>query len=300
MGATLAFTEMISAKALLLKNTRTRELLKLRPDEQPTGAQLFGNNPVDMAAAAELVEEAGFDLIDVNMGCPVRKVVSNGSGAALMKNLDLAGKIVAAIRRQVKVPVTAKIRAGWSKDSINAAKTARVLEDNGLSAIIVHPRTRDQGYSGAADWKIIGDVVESVKIPVVGNGDVVDGASAINLFKMTGCAGIMVGRAALGNPWIFREISSKTGGGTLSPNPDTTERYTVFLAHFRGLRQDCGRKTAFKRMKKLGSMYIKGFKGAPAARKAMNSARSGRELVKFVKNVLLPATPSSGDKGFFD
>ncbi|MHC4945416.1 MAG: tRNA dihydrouridine synthase DusB [Planctomycetota bacterium] len=287
MGATLCFTEMISAKGLMLGNVQTRKYLSTAAGEAPVGAQFFGRDPDLLAAAAEKAAVSGFDLIDINMGCPVRKVVSVGSGVALMKEIPQACKIVRAVKDRVDLPVTAKIRSGWSSDTINAMDFARALEDSGLSAVTVHPRTRDQGYAGAADWALIGRVKEHVRIPVVGNGDVRDGPSARELRETTGCDGIMVGRAALGNPWIFRDALAALHDRPIPPPPDRKERFEVFCQHMEGLLEELGHERGSRSLKKFGAWYIRGFRGAPAARAALHESRSSEEIESIVRSVLL-------------
>jgi nifR3 family TIM-barrel protein len=287
LGASLAFTEMISARGLLSDNRKTRELLAIRSDERPAGAQIFGTDPSEMAEAAARIESAGFDLVDINMGCPVRKVVSTGAGAALMNDIPLAARIVSSMVARVRIPVTAKIRSGWSLESINAVELSQTLEREGLSAIIVHPRTRDQGYAGRAEWPLIGTVRQAVSIPVIGNGDVTSGEEGRALMESTGCDGIMIGRAALGYPWIFMEVRASLDGGPRPPKPGAKERYAWFITHFRGLRSECGPMLAALKMKRLASYYIRGQRGAPAARGALHRARTAKIMIKIVKDVLL-------------
>jgi nifR3 family TIM-barrel protein len=287
MGATFCFTEMISAKGLILGNVQTRKFLAIAPGEAPVGAQLFGREPDLLAEAAEQAAERGFDLIDINMGCPVRKVVSLGSGVALMKEIPQACEIIRAIRARVDLPVTAKIRAGWSEDSINAMEFALALEDAGLSALTLHPRTRVQGYAGSADWSLIARVKERLRIPVVGNGDVKDGSSARRLRETTGCDGIMVGRSALGNPWIFREALAALRDDTAPPPPSREERYEIFCMHMEGLLKELGRERGSRSLKKFGAWYIRGCKGAPKARAALHASRSSEEIETIVRSVLL-------------
>lgn len=288
-GASLAFTEMISARGLLLGNRKTRSFLSIHLGERPAGAQLFGADPVEMAEAAAAVEAAGFHVVDLNMGCPVRKVVSLGAGAALHRDVSRAARIVRAVGKRVGIPVTAKIRAGWSPGERNAVVMARALEEAGASAVIVHPRTRDQGYGGKADWTLIAEVKAALSIPVVGNGDVTDGAAAARMKALTRCDGVMIGRAALGRPWIFREAAAALSGRPPPPPPGGRERYAAFLFHLRGLRREVGPFQAVARMRRMAAWYVRGFRGAPAARAALNRARSTRELVRIVRPLLRAA-----------
>ena len=208
MGAGLVVSEMVSAKAITYNNSKTYELLKIDEGEHPIAVQLFGSEHEIMADAAGKISDAGMDIIDINMGCPMPKIVNNGDGSALMKNPELAGRIVESICKCTDKPVTVKIRSGFDKTSVNAAKMAKVLEQAGAAAITVHGRTREEYYSGLSDWDVIRDVKENVKIPVFGNGDVVDEQSAIAMLEYTGCDGVMIGRAGRGNPWIFRTVGA--------------------------------------------------------------------------------------------
>jgi len=287
MGATICFSEMISSTGLIMKNIKTRQLLSIWPDEHPVCAQIFGTKPDEMGESATIVEEAGFDIIDINMGCPVRKIITSGAGAALMNNPALASRIVKTVVRKTGIPVTAKIRTGWDKNNINAVIMAKTLEDAGVSAIIVHGRTREQGYSGRADWDIISEVKDNVTIPVVGNGDIVDGASALEGLRRTGCDGLMIGRASLGNPWIFKEVSAVLSGEEIPPSPSGMDRYKVFLHHFFNVRREAGRFMAIHKMKKFASWYIKGCCGAPMARRDIHFSKTSKEMIGVVKKVLM-------------
>jgi tRNA-dihydrouridine synthase B len=284
-GATLTFTEMISARGVLMKNRATRNLLARGNGESQVAAQIFGNEPGIMAYAAQTVERAGFCLVDVNMGCPVRKVAGAGSGAGLMREPALACDIIAAIREKVSIPVTAKIRSGWDSENINAVSMARGLEKAGASVVTVHARTRSQGYGGQADWGLIARVAAAVKIPVIGNGDVVDGPSAKRLVEETGCSGVMVGRASLGNPWVFSEISSFLEGTPAAVNPSKRERYLIFLRHLRGTITESGMVRGMRQFRTYALWYTKGIRGAAAARRRMQKTTSPKELRHIVKDL---------------
>lgn len=287
MGATCAYTEMVSSKGLARNNIKTRSLLAIDPAEPPVAAQIFGTDPKEMADAAAFVEQAGFDLVDINMGCPVRKVAGHGAGVALMNDVKTAQSIVKAMVNAVNIPVSAKIRSGWSSESLNALPFAEALQDAGLSAISVHPRTREQGYSGKADWSVIAAIKERLQIPVIGNGDVNDGKSALEMSQSTGCDGIMIGRAALGRPWIFQEVRAALENRPLPEKPTDKEILGLFVTHFDALKKQLGDIMAVRNMKKFGAWYTRGHRGAPAARAKLHRCTSEEEMKEIVKNVLL-------------
>ena len=231
-GCPLCFTEMISANGLVRETAKTIEYLMTSPEDKPLGVQLFGADPVIMARAAGFVAGHTPDFIDINMGCPVRKVVKTGSGAMLLKDPQLAGRIIAAVVKAVNIPVTVKIRSGWTAASINAAEIAKIAENSGASAIIVHGRTADQGFSGHADWSVIAGVKKAVRIPVIGNGDIWQATDAARMREQTGCDAVMVGRGALGNPWIFQKIGRMVPGLPDAGGPTPAEKYKIIRKHW--------------------------------------------------------------------
>ncbi|MDD4422382.1 MAG: tRNA dihydrouridine synthase DusB, partial [Eubacteriales bacterium] len=239
LGAECVCSELISAKAVVYGDKKTEKLAFLHQDEQPAAIQLFGNEPIVMAKAAELMLKFKPAFVDINMGCPVPKLVNNGEGCALMKNPKLCGEIVKQVRKAVDVPVTVKIRKGYDEKNINAVEIAKICEQNGASAVFVHGRTRNQMYSGDADWTIIKAVKQSVSLPVIGNGDIFYGKSALDMIEKTGCDGIMVGRGAFGSPWIFEEIASALRGEPYIP-PDNSRKKEIIKLQFEKLEHDKG------------------------------------------------------------
>ena len=233
LGCGLVVSEMVSAKGLLYKNVKTFDMLRIAPEERPAAIQLFGSVPQELARAAKIVEADGADIVDFNMGCPVPKIVNNGEGSALMKNPQLAYEILARMADAVKIPVTVKIRAGWDADHINAPEIAQLAEKAGVAAIAVHGRTREQFYNGKADWGVIKAVKDAVKIPVFGNGDILSAEDGLRMFKETGCDGLMIGRGADGNPWIFKEIISALNGDAQRFEPSLDERMDMIVRHLK-------------------------------------------------------------------
>jgi len=264
-GCGLAFTEMISGKAIQYSNRRTWRMLDLE-GEHPIGVQLFGSVPEVLANAAKVAQAEGADLIDINMGCPVPKIVGNGEGAALMRNPELACSIVRSVTDTVSLPVTVKIRAGWDKASINAVSFAQGLAKCGAAAITVHGRTRDQMYSGPADWNIIAQVVNAVPVPVIGNGDIWTGRDAREMLNQTGCAGIMLARGVMGNPWLFEEVSAALEGRDYQP-PSPRERIELAIRHFRMELSYRDERMAVLFMRKHLSWYLKGMPGTAGLKK---------------------------------
>jgi len=258
LGCSLAYTEMISANGLIRKTEKTYEYLKTCAEDRPLGAQIFGADPQIMAEAACIVAQGGVDLIDINMGCPVRKVLKTGAGAVLLRDPDRVARIVDAVKKAVKIPVTVKIRSGWTRSSINAVEIAKITEDCGADAVTVHARTADQGYSGLADWKIIGQVKKVVKIPVIGNGDVRHPQDAVRMQKETSCDAVMVGRGALGNPWIFDGIVQAFSGQATYYQPSLNERREMIENHWKMEAKFLGPRLAGKSFRKHILWYTKG------------------------------------------
>lgn len=277
-GAGLVCTEMVSAKAILYKNKNTGALMEIDRRERPAALQLFGCEPEVMAEAARQIEERNFDILDVNMGCPVPKVVNNGEGSALMKDPKLAGKIVAALVKAVKKPVTVKIRKGFDESRVNAVEVAKILEDAGAAAIAVHGRTREQFYSGKADWEIIRRVKEAVGIPVFGNGDVDSPQRAAAMLRETGCDGIMIGRGAQGNPWIFSRVLRYLEEGEILPPPGRQEVKEMIFRYMEMLIRAKGEYTGIREMRKHVAWYTAGFPHSARLRGRINTVESPEEM----------------------
>ncbi len=279
-GAGLMCMEMVSAKAVMYHNRNTESLLTIHPKEHPVSLQLFGSDPDIISGMAKRLEEEGrtFDLLDINMGCPVPKVVNNGEGSALMKNPALAGEIVEKTVKAIRKPVTVKIRKGFDDGHVNAVEIAKAAECAGAAAVAVHGRTREQFYAGNADWEIIARVKRAVKIPVIGNGDVTDGESARRMMEETGCDGVMVGRAARGNPWIFREIKAYLAGGILPERPSAEEVRETVLRHAALLLEYKGEYTGIREMRKHVSWYTAGYPHSAKMRGRMNEMESMEDL----------------------
>ncbi len=271
-GAAWAVSEMLSAKGWVYsggRNQATREPLTRLPGEGIGGLQLFGREPEILAQAASELSTIGFEFIDLNFGCPAPKITGNGEGSALMREPELIGEIVKAVCRATSLPVTVKIRAGWDADSINAVEVARICEDCGAKAVAVHARTRMQQYSGSADWSIIADVKKNVSIPVLGNGDIRSGMDAMKMLEKTGCDGVIVGRAAQGNPWIFSQIRSAMLGQPIQM-PSAEERVQMALRHFGLETQLHGEKKGLLEMRKHIAWYVSGIPGAAKFRDSIN------------------------------
>ncbi|MBE5827013.1 MAG: tRNA dihydrouridine synthase DusB [Butyrivibrio sp.] len=287
MGAGMVCMEMISAKAILYKNRNTNMLLEIHENEHPVSLQLFGSEPDIMAQAVEMIKDRPYDILDVNMGCPVPKIVGNGEGSALMKNPKLIEEIVAALVKVSHKPVTVKIRKGFNEASVNAVECALAAQQGGAAAIAVHGRTREQFYSGKADWDIIRQVKEAVKVPVIGNGDVIDGESAKRMFEETGCDGVMVARAAQGNPFIFREINSFFTRGEACERPTQREVYDTVIRHADMQLKYKGEYIGIREMRKHVSWYTTGMPGSARFRNEINQMTDMESLKSACAKVML-------------
>lgn len=284
-GAGLVCMEMISAKAIFYQNKNTESLLEIHPDEGDVSLQLFGSDPKIMSEMAKKIEERPFSILDVNMGCPVPKVVNNHEGSALMKNPKLVGEIVTALVKAIEKPVTIKIRAGFSDNDRNAVEIAKIAQECGASAVAVHGRTREQYYSGNADWDIIAQVKDALSIPVIGNGDVVDGKSAKALVEATGCDGIMIGRALQGNPFLFREISHYLETGQELQKPTRQEIKDTIIKHSKLMLEYKGEYIAVREMRKHVSWYSTGIPGAAKLRAKVNEMETMDDIIAIASEI---------------
>ena len=284
-GAGLVCMEMVSAKAIYYKNRNTEELMEIDPGEHPVSLQLFGSDPEIISEMAKQVEEKPFDILDINMGCPVPKVVNNGEGSALMKNPKLVEEIISRTVKAIHKPVTVKFRKGFDEDHVNAVEIAKIAEQSGAAAVAVHGRTREQYYAGKADWDIIAQVKDAVSIPVFGNGDVTDGKSTAALLKQTGCDGVMIGRAVHGNPWIFREINHYLDTGEVLERPTADEVCDTILRHAQMELELKGEYTAVREMRKHIAWYTAGYPRSAALRRQVNEIEDFETLKETVQRI---------------
>ena len=279
-GAGLLCMEMVSAKAIYYNNKNTEALMEIRPEECPVSLQLFGSDADIMAEMAKRIEERPFAILDINMGCPVPKVVNNGEGSALMKNPKLVEEIVSKVSRAIKKPVTIKIRRGFDDNHLNAVEIAKIAESAGAAAVAVHGRTREQYYSGSADWDCIRAVKEAVKIPVIGNGDITDAAAAKAMFEQTDCDGVMIGRGSQGNPWIFREVTEYLRTGEIPPRPSMEEVRKTVERHAALQLEIKGEYTGVREMRKHLAWYTTGYPNSAKFRQLVNCMETMDDLLK--------------------
>ncbi len=283
-GAGLLCMEMVSAKGIYYNNKNTEALLSIAPQERPVSLQFFGADPDLMSEMAKRIEERPFDILDINMGCPVPKVVNNGEGSALMKQPKLVYEIVSKMAKAIRKPVTVKIRKGFDEGHINAVEIAKIAEEAGAAAIAVHGRTREQYYSGSADWDIIRQVKDAVSIPVVGNGDILTVQDVLEMEKQTGCDGFMIGRGAQGNPWIFHQILHYLETGNELPKPSIREVADMILRHARNQIQFKGEVTGMREMRKHAAWYTSGYKNSAKLRGKINEVETYEELTELLES----------------
>lgn len=277
----LVCNEMVSSKAITYKDEKTWKMLNCEGEKRPISMQIFGSEPEIMGQAAKVISEMA-DIVDINMGCPAPKVVKNGDGSKLLLDLNLAKEIICAVVKNSSKPVTLKVRKGWDKEHIVAVELAKIAEECGISAMIVHGRTRDEFYSGMADWEIIRKVKQHVNVPVIGNGDVKSAEDARKMFEQTGCDGIMIGRASLGNPWIFNQIMSNLNEIEQGNDISLREKKKTILEHFNLLLAEKGEYTATREIRKHMAWYVKGLKNATAMREAVNKVETKEQFEKIV------------------
>jgi tRNA-dihydrouridine synthase B len=283
-GAALTYSEMVSGKGLWYGDGKTERLLRVCEEEKPVAFQIFGKEPEILAFAAQALDGRENALLDINMGCPVPKIVKNGEGAALLRDPEPAGRLVEAAARATRKPVTVKLRIGWDASSVNAAEMAKTLEAAGAAAVAVHGRTREQFYGGKADWRAIRLVKEAVGIPVIGNGDVRCGADALRMLEETGCDFVMIARGALGNPWIFREALALYRGESAPAPPALGDRVDMILRHLDLLIEEKGERVAVLEMRKHAAWYLKGVRASAGLRGKLNAARNAAEFRDLLAN----------------
>ncbi|EGT2203074.1 transfer RNA-dihydrouridine synthase [Clostridioides difficile] len=278
-GCGLLYTEMINGKALCYDDENTKKMLKIEDEEHPVAVQIFGSEPEFMGRAAEIMNDYSNEILDINMGCPAPKVVKNGDGSALMKNPKLAEEVLRAVVKNSKKPVTLKIRKGWDDNSVNAVEIAKIAEDCGISALAIHGRTREQFYTGKADWNIIAEIKKNLSIPVIGNGDVFTIEDSINMLDKTGCDAIMIGRGAQGNPWIFKRINHYMNTGEILPEPTLNEKISTAIKHLKLAVEEHGEYVAVREMRKHIAWYLKGLRNSAKLRDEINKIEDYQEVV---------------------
>ena len=278
-GCGLLYTEMINGKALCYDDENTKKMLKIEEEEHPVAVQIFGSEPEFMGRAAEIMNDYSNEILDINMGCPAPKVVKNGDGSALMKNPKLVEEVLRAVVKNSKKPVTLKIRKGWDDNSVNAVEIAKIAEDCGISALAIHGRTREQFYTGKADWDIVAEIKKNLSIPVIGNGDVFTIEDSINMLDKTGCDAIMIGRGAQGNPWIFKRINHYMNTGEILPEPTLNEKISTAIKHLKLAVEEHGEYVAVREMRKHIAWYLKGLRNSAKLRDEINKIEDYQEVV---------------------
>ena len=282
-GCGMLYTEMINAKALCYDDENTKKMLNLEDDGHPVAVQIFGSDPEYMGKAASIMNQYTNDILDINMGCPAPKVIKNGDGSALMRNPKLAAEVLTAVVKNSKKPVTLKIRKGWDDNSVNALEIAKIAEECGISALAIHGRTREQFYSGKADWYIIAEIKQSINIPVIGNGDVFDVQDAVNMLEKTKCDAIMIGRGSQGNPWIFNRINHYMKTGEILPEPTLEEKIGTAIKHMNLAVAEHGEYVAVREMRKHIGWYLKGLKNSAKYRDQINKITDYKEVISMLE-----------------
>lgn len=282
-GCGMLYTEMINAKALCYDDENTKKMLNLEDDGHPVAVQIFGSDPEYMGKAASIMNQYTNDILDINMGCPAPKVIKNGDGSALMRNPKLAAEVLTAVVKNSKKPVTLKIRKGWDDNSVNALEIAKIAEECGISALAIHGRTREQFYSGKADWDIIAEIKQSINIPVIGNGDVFDVQDAVNMLEKTKCDAIMIGRGSQGNPWIFNRINHYMKTGEILPEPTLEEKIGTAIKHMNLAVAEHGEYVAVREMRKHIGWYLKGLKNSAKYRDQINKITDYKEVISMLE-----------------
>ena len=285
-GCGMLYTEMINAKALCYDDENTKKMLRMDKDEHPVAVQIFGSDPEFMGKAAIIMNQYPNEILDINMGCPAPKVIKNGDGSALMRNPKLAAEVLTAVVKNSEKPVTLKIRKGWDDDSVNAVEIAKIAEECGISALAIHGRTREQFYSGKADWDIIAEIKQAINIPVIGNGDVFEVEDAVNMLEKTKCDAIMIGRGAQGNPWIFNRINHYMKTGEILPEPTLEEKITTAIRHMNLAVAEHGDYVAVREMRKHIGWYLKGLKNSAKYRDQINKISDYKEVITMLEEYM--------------
>jgi nifR3 family TIM-barrel protein len=281
-GCGLVCSEMISSNGLVYKSTKTLELLKSRPEEKPLSVQMFGSDPAIMAEAAAVIEASGADILDINFGCPVKKILKTGSGVALMKNPQRVKAILQAVRKAIRIPMTIKIRAGWDNSGIQAHNIAELAQEFGVDGIVLHPRTATQGFRGKADWSLIAAIKKKLAIPIIGNGDIVEPHDALRMKRETDCDAVMIGRAAIGNPWIFSQVLALLGGNEIAC-PDLSQRFDAMIRYSKSLTRCFGEHRACLLMRTQLGWFVKGLRYSSRFRESIKKISTEKEALTLIK-----------------